>query len=269
MRKMWKIFALCVLAVSCAPAVGGQAESTVPDEHWHRSPAFNVEILVDGRPQREYRARGRRYVEAVAGAEYAIRVTNPLPVRVAVALAVDGLNTIDARHTTGWEASKWVIMPHETITIGGWQMSSARARRFYFTDERNSYGAKLGQTANLGVISAVFFREREIVRPITPPKHSSRRHERDESRAKSDRQAAPEASSAGDDEYAATGIGRSVRHDVRWVDLDLQRQPAAEIALRYEYRPQLLRLGVIPRHRSDDPLPQRERATGFEFSPEP
>ena len=127
---------------------------------------FNVEILVNGRPLDEYQARGRSYVEAIEGAEYEVRLRNPLPYRVAVALSVDGLNTIDARRTSAWNASKWVIEPYGTISIGGWQMSSQRARRFYFTSERDSYGAKLGQTANLGVISAVFFRER---RPIPIP----------------------------------------------------------------------------------------------------
>src|SRR3954471_21007001 len=120
---------------------------------------FEVEVLVDGRPLDEYAARGRRYVEAFAGEEYELRIHNPLGVRVAVALSVDGMNTIDARRTSAWDASKWVIEPYGTITIGAWQMSSSRARRFYFTTESDSYGAKLGQTANLGVISAVFFRE--------------------------------------------------------------------------------------------------------------
>ena len=121
---------------------------------------FDIQILVDGRPLEEYQARGKSYVEAIAGAEYEVRVRNPLPYRVAVALSVDGLNTIDAQHTTAWNASKWVIEPYGTISINGWQMSSVRARRFYFTSERDSYGAKLGQTSNLGVVTAVFFRER-------------------------------------------------------------------------------------------------------------
>jgi len=121
---------------------------------------FEVQILVDGRPLEEYNARGKSYVEALAGAEYEVRIRNPLPYRVAVALSVDGLNSIDARHTTAWNASKWVIEPYGTINISGWQMSSERARRFYFTSERDSYGAKLGQTSNLGVVSAMFFRER-------------------------------------------------------------------------------------------------------------
>src|SRR5215203_4955782 len=130
---------------------------------------FEMEVIVNGRPLAEYFARGRNYVEALEGAEYELRLRNTSPERVAVALSVDGLNTIDARHTSAWNASKWVIEPHQTITISGWQMSSERARRFYFTDERDSYGAKLEQTANLGVISAVFFKERRREGTVTPP----------------------------------------------------------------------------------------------------
>ena len=44
--------------------------------------------------------------------------------------------------------------------ISGWQVNDRTARSFYFTGERGtSYGAALGQTDNLGVIEAVFFRE--------------------------------------------------------------------------------------------------------------
>ena len=250
---------------------------------------FEVEVLVDGRTLEEYGARGRHYVEALEGEEYSLRIRNPLGVRVAVALSVDGMNTIDARRTTGWEASKWVIGPYQTITIGGWQMSSARARRFYFTTERDSYGAKLGRTANLGVISAVFFRERQSSAVIVPPPHrrTPRPYEDDRlDRGESKARNAPSAQGRGsagaqsaesyprpDDESAATGIGRNVRHDVQWVSLDLQPRAIAEVTIRYEYRDALVRLGILPRrHPRQDALRRRERATGFEdrgFSPEP
>jgi hypothetical protein len=76
-----------------------------------------------------------------------------------------------------------------------------------------------------------------------------------------------------DDEYAATGIGRSVRNDVRWVNMDLDSHPAAEVTIRYEYYPALVRLGIMPRrYERPDPLRRREGARGFEdrcFSPEP
>src|SRR5438128_867248 len=130
-----------------------------PDRQGPGSGGFALEVLVGGRPLEPYSTGGWRYVEAVEGAEYQLRVTNPLPERVAVALSVDGLNTIDARRTSAWEASKWVIEPYGTVRISGWQMSSTRARRFYFTTERDSYAARLGRTSDLGVITAVFYRE--------------------------------------------------------------------------------------------------------------
>src|SRR6185436_20249315 len=121
---------------------------------------FNLNVVVDGSARPEYDARGTTYVEALRGRNYTLRVTNPTPHRVAVALSVDGLNTIDARHTDGWNATKWVIEPYGSIDIDGWQVSDSTARRFVFTGERRSYGAALGQTENLGVIEAIFYRER-------------------------------------------------------------------------------------------------------------
>jgi len=243
---------------------------------WPRPPksGFDLEVLVDGRPVTEYFARGRTYVQALKGAEYELRVRNPTGDRVAVALSVDGLNTIDASHTSAWNASKWVIEPYGSITIGGWQMSTERARRFYFTDEGDSYGAKLGRTENLGVISAVVFRERRS-RIMVQPKEITRDEERrepqkDKSQPSDSTAGASARSSAAitNDDYAATGIGRSVRNDVSWVNMDLEQQPSAELSIRYEYYSALLKLGVVPRpNYSPDPTRRREDSRGF--SPEP
>src|SRR6476620_1845864 len=161
---------LAALMQQIPPATKGQSAQGERVTRWRPQPQrFDFDILVNGRPLAEYYARGKTYIEALPGAEYEIRVTNPGPDRVAVALSVDGLNTIDARHTSAWNSSKWVIEPYQSITIGGWQMSTERARRFYFTTERDSYGAKLGQTADLGIIAAVIFRERSRSISITPP----------------------------------------------------------------------------------------------------
>lgn len=239
---------------------------TLPQDRLTKSyPNFNLDVVVNGRPLQEYYARGRTYVEALQGAEYELRLRNNSSDRVAVALSVDGLNTIDARHTSAWNASKWVIEPYQTITISGWQMSTERARRFYFTNERDSYGAKLGQTANLGVISAVFFREQYRGAPPYPISKNRDRAEPQES-SKSQAGAAESRAAAPlrDDDYAATGIGRNVRNDVYWVNMDLDSRAAGEVTIRYEYYSALLRLGIVPRQQS---LQRREDSRGF--SPEP
>jgi hypothetical protein len=54
---------------------------------------------------------------------------------------------------------------------------------------------------------------------------------------------------------------------VESVDIDLEDHPVASIRLRYEFRQQLVRLGVLPQYA--DPIDRRERARGFEsYCPE-
>jgi len=241
-----------------------------------------VDILVDGQSRPQYAARGTWYVEALKGRPYAIRLTNPYPVRVAVALSVDGLNTIDARHTTAAAARKWVIEPFGTITISGWQTSLSDARRFEFTTEARSYGARLGRIEDLGTISAVFFRERTR-RPLPVTAWDEARPAAGAPAARDSRNAAGgsaaktgtagAASAAAESvEYAATGMGGHIDHEVTVTSLDLEDTPAASLSLRYEYRTELVRLGVLPAPRpNDDAMDRRERARGFVpgFCPEP
>ena len=163
--------------------------------------AYSVEILVGGAPLTEYAARGTDYVEATAGREYSIRLRNHTAQRIAVALSVDGLNTIDARETTARQASKWILGPYETITIDGWQTGTDTARRFFFTTEEKSYGAWLGKTSNLGVVSAAVFREK--VRPALIL------HPRRESRAPQGADAPQEAQAGAD------AVGRSMKSEAR------------------------------------------------------
>jgi hypothetical protein len=228
---------------------------------------FGLQVLVSGEPRPEYDARGNVYVEAIRGSEYSLRVTNPTPYRVAVALTVDGLNTIDAKHTDARTASKWVLEPYESTVISGWQVNGESARSFFFTGERDSYGNALGQTQNLGVIEAVFFRERHREVSVIAPRMQAQGAAKD---AANEAQRAPSPSAAAppSDEYAATGMGDKMRNEVQSVDIDLERTPVASVRIRYEFRQQLVKLGVLPRHESQ--LDRRERASGFDkFCPEP
>jgi len=270
---------------------------------------FGLDVLVNGSPRSELAARGAVYVQALRGHDYALRLSNPTGARVAVALSVDGLNTIDAKHTSASDARKWVLAPYETVVIPGWQVSNAISRKFIFTGERGSYGAALGKTEDLGVIEAVFFREKPVWRetrrfsanekdsgtgaatPAAPAEASERDHSKKsfsldsasaegqlaqnepsgQSRDHSQKSPSPSSSPvpAPSDEYAATGMGRQTRFGVTRVDLELEKEPAAVVRLRYEFRPQLIALGVLPRDPDSSKIAHRERARGFEdFCPE-
>jgi hypothetical protein len=242
--------------------------------------AYSMEVLVDGRPVQELSARDRIYLEAIEGREYSIRLRNRTGTRVAVALSVDGLNTIDARTTTAGKAAKWILGPHQSITIDGWQTGPTTARRCFFTSEDRSYGAWLGKTRNLGVIAAAFYKERrarptpiwnemeDSDRPSGPAGESRPSLRSRESGRKA------KAESLAPDNHAATGIGQEVGHSVRRVHFDAEPSPAAVLQVRYEYRDALVRLGVMPSYRPpcDDVLKRREAAGGFEgleFAPDP
>lgn len=244
---------------------------------------LRLEIRVDGARAPIYTHEGKHYVEALKGREYSIRLVNTSARRIAVALSVDGLNTVDARRTSPGEATKWVIDPHDEVTVSGWQVSSGAARKFYFTSEEDSYGAALGKTENLGIISAAVFYEKEVrvtreqadettagnppaptAAPAAPPAESKRADKPS---------AVPEGTAASQarvekEEYAATGMGDEVDNRVERMALDLEPEPCQTVNVRYEFRAQLVRLGVLPEE--TDRLDGRERASGFrdDYCPE-
>jgi hypothetical protein len=264
---------------------------------------YSMEVLIDGTPAHEYAARGTRYIEALKNREYSVRLTNRTAGRIAIALSVDGLSSIDARTTTARDARKWILGPYESITLDGWQVSSSIARRFFFTTEEKSYGTWLGKTKNLGLVAAAVFRERRPVPIYSGPMYGQpvpQREERGSRDDESNRAPAPSEPSAGDesmgapappaakavpdsagdsegsamgsikeqkksDNLAATGIGQETSHPVQQVYFDAEDAPSTVLELRYEYRDSLVRLGVVPpRYAHEDGLSRRERARGFQ-----
>ena len=72
------------------------------------------------------------------------------------------------------------------------------------------------------------------------------------------------------EDYAATGIGRRTQHEVQWVNMQLDSTPVATINLRYEFRPVLVSMGILPALPAQDMLSRREQARGFtNYCPEP
>lgn len=239
-----------------------------------RRDGFGISVVVDGCESPEFHHNGKIYIEALRGRNFTVRLSNPTSERIAVALSVDGRNVVDAKRTSAQEAAKWVLSPGQTVEIPGWQVSGETSRKFFFTETARSYAKWLGDTRNVGTIEAVFFREKrrwaspQAVEggapdsaPQAPQESSSLR--RDDPSAAG---AARERKEA--DRFAATGIGERTEFPVRWIDFEEEPEPAARIAVRYEFRRELVRLGVLPR--ADD-LYARERGRGFEprYAPDP
>lgn len=126
--------------------------------------SFIVEVISDTTGKKVESAKwGKPFVSASPDERYSVRLHNPMPVRVAVNLTIDGLSSITGAPVSAKDGKKWIINPNAYITIRGWQVSGSEARRFVFTDKEDSYAAWRANawgkdlSVNCGVIGAAYF----------------------------------------------------------------------------------------------------------------
>ncbi len=226
---------------------------------------FRVEIVDDFQGVKgETFKNGRPFVTASKGENYSVRLYNPLPVRVAVNLTVDGLNSITGKPSGITDGNKWVIEPFSSVTIPGWQVSGGEARRFFFTDKPKSYakweGDVMGKdlSVNCGVIGAAYFwNQQELnqyydAHPIyrytqRPLPYSSGQYNKSMDRKLSS--AAPSAlgapaydrneiNRAESQEQAGTGMGERESHPTIKVDFDYNTgmySPSQAVVIYYDF----------------------------------
>jgi hypothetical protein len=260
-----------------------------------RAALVAVSIQIDGRPASLFPApdgSGRYYLEACAGSRYAVALANRTGERGGVVLTVDGLNAISGARDTG-RGRMYVLDPWQSTSVQGWRTSLQDVRQFTFVDERRSYATRTGQAnEKMGWIEVAVYRERRPFVQATPYAEPwrSRPAEEPAKRGRDQAPAAPEARTARDEagaapssesdakleqgssrarSYPGTGWGDRAHDPVVLVSFDPQPEPSERLTLRYEYRPALVALGVLPpRVSARDRLWQREHAEpGFAQPP--
>jgi hypothetical protein len=147
---------LAALAASCnALAVGGIAEVTIIDR------STGVALT-------PHLYRGEYWVAGKPGATYAIEIRNHLDQRLLAVTAVDGVNVISGA-TAAWGQTGYVFNPGQDYRITGWRKSDREVAAFTFTAAPNSYAARTGRPANVGIIGVALFRERQPQEVYIPP----------------------------------------------------------------------------------------------------
>ena len=131
--------ALAAMTASCnALAVGDVAQVTIID----RSTGA---VLTPHLHHGEYWVAGR------PGTTYAIEIHNHLDERVLAVTSVDGVNVISGA-TAAWNQTGYVFRPQQNYRITGWRKSDDEVAAFTFTASPNSYAARTGRPAKVGVI---------------------------------------------------------------------------------------------------------------------
>ncbi|MBW8461801.1 hypothetical protein [Acidovorax sp.] len=238
-------------------------------------------------------ARGEYWVAGRPGARYAISVRNRLGERVLAVPSVDGVNVLSGE-TAAWDQRGYVFSPHERYQITGWRKSDSQVAAFEFSHIANSYAARTGRPAHVGVIGVALFREQPPVPlpapAITPEPYSQRRDSgqslgrlREEPASPASPAAAAPAAPAPSAEsessarsLSADSVAKAApmpsaklgtAHGQRETSVvlhtsftRLQEQPNETISIRYDSRENLVAAGVIREPIARPYVPQVPRA---------
>lgn len=231
-----------VLLVAAVPAL---ARTDVMPQ-----PAVEVRVISDNgaeypryraHPACERRAGSYFYMEAARGEKYSIRVTNRTNRRVGVVIAVDGRNIISGQKSYLKNSERmYIIEPYATNEFEGWRTGMDRTNRFYFTGQSDSYAEKVFADASaMGTIAVAAYREKvRAVTPVTPreDKYSSR------SKGAGGRSSSEQCAK---DEEAGTGFGETTYSPSYEVAFEPESGAAGTVVLKYEWRSELCRRGIV------------------------
>lgn len=258
-----RIFAaVALLATSaCAHAVGRMADLEIQDR-------------ASGRTLPVYWREGRAYVVGEPGHEYRVVVASRRGEDLLAVVSVDGVNVLSGETASAGQGG-YVLGPWRQVRIDGWRKSVDEVASFYFTSLGDSYAARTGRPANVGVIGVALFRRASPPPRIEPLDIAP--EAKDEMRSAPRTQQAPladsfprESSSGPQAKRMApaspamsaplgTGHGRRVDSPVHYVEFErASESPTETIALYYDSRANLVAQGVIPRPRCvrrPDPFP--------------
>ncbi len=310
------LFGAALLAAASASHASDQVWRS---DDWQRRPAFDtwaegrlvdVQLRVDGEAAPLYFAPDRddrRYFQAFAGRNYSVVLRNNTDRRIAVVMAVDGLNVLNGEITSlTSNEPMYVLDPRESATIRGWRTSMNEVRRFVFVDEQRSYAERTGQAnSDMGWIRVVTFNEKrpwfdrqqgwgqgrrnfrdEAPRAGTPvPQSSEERSDlAPQSRAQEapkDGAPAPSAKSVAPQSednmarseqenggsFPGTGWGERREDRVRHTTFTPVAVAVDRMVFRYEYASGLQALGIHVGRRQRDRLGERDGEVGFARPP--
>lgn len=246
--RLAALFALCLVGFAA------QARDLVE---------LSVRDLDNGQMLPLYRHGGDAHVAGTPGHRYAVTLENRSAERVLVVLSVDGVNAVTGQNANP-NQSGYVLGPWQRTEVRGWRKNLSEIAEFVFTDLPDSYAARTGRPANVGVIGIAVFRERAPIRHVpsiskeAPAPQASRS-------ADALAKAAPQTR-----QELGTGHGDR-RHDpVSRTDfIRASTRPTQITSLYYDDTRSLIARGIIPAHRPTGRRTPEAFPTGFVADPPP
>lgn len=125
-----------------------------------------VEILVNGKPIKQYNHNGNVYIEGREGSEYTIRIKNDSYSRKMAVVTVDGINVIDGKPQGNEIGIGYIVSGRSSIVVKGYRESDSHVGTFKFCKKGESYSQNVGIEGNNGVIGVRIYNEYVNPAPI-------------------------------------------------------------------------------------------------------
>jgi hypothetical protein len=125
---------------------------------------YNVDILINGKPAKQYFHEGKLFIEAKDGTEYEIKIENNSWSRILAVGSVDGQSFLTGKEATKEDAG-YIVPMRGSLRVKGFRINDKEVGAFKFCKKEESYAKEnLGDTKTCGVIGVAFWTEK--VKPI-------------------------------------------------------------------------------------------------------
>ena len=120
--------------------------------------SYEVEIIINGKPAKEYYHELKTYIEGREKTRFSIKLTNNSYSRKLFVPTVDGLSVMNGEEGS-YNSSGYIVKGYSSITIDGWRTSDEHVAEFFFSSPEGSYRKKMDKGNNLGLIGVAVFDE--------------------------------------------------------------------------------------------------------------
>ena len=255
--------------------------------------ALDVEIVdrTTGESLSPIYHEGEWWIAGRPGARYGVTIANLNGRRTLNVISIDGVNAMSG-DTAAWNQTGYVLGPYQRTEIDGWRKNANQVAAFEFTALPDSYAARTGRAAYVGIIGIAMFNERTprplrqsnvqqrssrpseapIDRPAPQPSPSPLPVPPQADGVASSRMSQPddraeEAKPAGaplQRERLGTGHGAIEESSIVQVAFErARRQPDEIVTINYDRRENLVARGILPAltapYRATDPFPGSSR----------
>lgn len=233
---------------------------------------YEVEVLVNGKPLKEYMHDRKVYVEGRQGTSFSLRLKNNSWQRKLFVPSIDGLSVMNGEDCD-YQSGGYIVRPHSSITIEGWRVSDSEVAEFYFSSPSDSYRKRMQRGNNLGVIGVAVFDEKFKMPEFVITTSASNgdwspqcTYTCSSAPSAYAMNASLSTRSASVKSNLGTGWGKSQRSEVVSVEFEQTNHPAEVFEIFYNTREQLERMGI---NFKKEPLYVSPQAFPGKFCPPP